>query len=311
MKKRKLILDCDPGHDDAIAIMLAGNHPDLELLGLTIEAGNQTLEKTGRNALNVCQYLGIDVPVALGASRPLVRDLQIAEDIHGESGLDGFDFPEPQKTFEARHAVNFIIDTLLKSEERVTLVTTGPMTNVALAMRLEPRILEKIEEVVLMGGSYGYGNVSPAAEFNILVDPEAAHIVFTSGLKVSMMGLDVTRKVLALPKVVERMEKIDNKASRLFADLMRAFNENQRKVFGLQGGPLHDPVTIAYLLEPDLLTMQHVHCEIDLSHGISHGRTNCDVFDYLKRKRNAYVAVDIDAARFWDFIERGLRRYNG
>ncbi len=310
MKKRKILLDCDPGHDDAIAIMLAGRHPGLELMGITVEAGNQTLEKTGRNALNVVQYLDLDVEVALGSSRPLVRELQIAEDIHGESGLDGFEFPDLERDFSDKHAVTFLIDILRQSEEKITIVTTGPMTNVALAMRLEPKIIENIEEVVLMGGSYGYGNVSPAAEFNILVDPEAAHIVFTSGLKVSMMGLDVTRKVLALPSVVKRMEAIGNKASRMFADLMNAFNENQRKVYGFEGGPLHDPVTIAYLVAPDMLTMKHVHCDIDLSHGVSYGRTNCDVFDYLKQEKNAYVATDIDAERFWELIEQGLKRYD-
>ncbi len=307
--KKKVILDCDPGHDDAVAIMLVAGAPSIELLGLTISAGNQILEKTGRNALNVVQYLDIDVPVCLGAPRPLVRELQIADDIHGESGLDGFDFPPLKWTFDERSAVEFITQTLLGEEEPVTIVTSGPMTNIALALRLRPEIASRIERIVLMGGAYGYGNVSPAAEFNIRVDPEAAHIVFTSGIPLYMMGLDVTRQVLVREEIIKRMERIDNKASRLFADLMRAFNVTQREIFSLPGGPLHDPVTIAYLIDEDLFTMRHVHCSIDLSHGESYGRTNCDMFDYLAKPRNTHVAMDIDAEGFFDLIERTLGRY--
>jgi len=309
MPKRNLILDCDPGHDDAIAIMLAGNHPDINLLGITVSTGNQTLLKTGHNALNLANYLNIDVPIALGSDRPLVRPLQIASDIHGETGLDGFDFPKHTKTYHQSHAVEFIKNTLLESEEKVTIVTTGPMTNLALAIRMNPKIIEYIEEVVIMGGAYGYGNVSPAAEFNILVDPEAAHIVFSSPLKVTMIGLDITRQVMVLPDIVRRMETLDTKASDLFVKLMDVFNENQREVFGLPGGPLHDPVTIAYLIDPTLLKTKHVHCAIDLSQGISHGRTNCDMFDYLKQKKNTYVANAIDVDKFWTIVEDGLKRY--
>ncbi len=310
MKTRKIILDCDPGHDDAIAILLAGINPDIELLGITVVAGNQTLEKTGRNALNLCQYLDLDVPVCLGASRPLIKDAQICSEIHGETGLDGFDFLDLKKHYDQRSAVEFMVQTLLESEERITVVTTGPMTNLALAIRLEPKILEKIEEVVLMGGAYTNGNVSPAAEFNIYVDPEAAHIVFTSGLKVKMFGLDVTRKVLVLPEIVARMAKINNKASELFSKLMKVYNENQYRTFGLEGGPLHDPVTIAYLLRPELLDLVHVNVEIDISHGSSYGRTNCDIFDYMHKTPNAYVAVDVDVAGFWKLIEENIRLYD-
>jgi ribosylpyrimidine nucleosidase len=310
MPKRKLILDCDPGHDDAVAIMLAGNHPDIDLLGITVSTVNQTLEKTGKNALNITNYLGIDVPVALGSDRPIVRPLQIASDIHGETGLDGFDFPVHTKTYHDLHAVEFIKDILLASKNPVTIVTTGPMTNLALAILMHPSIMERIEEVVLMGGAYGYGNVSPAAEFNILVDPEAANIVFTSPLKVTMIGLDITRQVMVLPDIVRRMEKLDTKASDLFVKLMDVFNENQRKVFGLPGGPLHDPVTIAYLIDPALLKTKHVNCAIDLSQGISHGRTNCDMFDYLKLKRNTHVANAIDVDKFWSIVEDGLSATN-
>ncbi len=309
MKKRKLMLDCDPGHDDAIAIMLAGLDPAIDLVGLTVSAGNQTLEKTGKNALNLVQYLNLDVPVALGSPTPLVRKQQIAADIHGESGLDGFAFPPLSITHEKRHAVTFIIETLKESKEKITMVTTGPMTNLALALKLDPIIVENIEEIVFMGGAIGYGNVSPAAEFNVLVDPEAAHIVVSAGIKTTMVGLDVTRKVKVLPEIITRMEKLNTKASKLFVDLMQVFNENQKKVFGMPGGPLHDPVTIAHLLDETLLTLKHVRLDIDLSHGNSYGRTNCDMFDYLGKKRNAHVATNIDVERFWDIIETSLKRY--
>lgn len=308
-EKRKIILDCDPGHDDAVAIMLVGKNPMFDLLGITVESGNQTLAKTGRNALNLCQYLKIDVPVCLGASNPIIKDVEVCDAIHGESGLDGFDFPDLEIGYDPRHAVNFIIETILKSDEKVTMVTTGPMTNLALAMRLEPNILKNIEEVVLMGGSYNNGNVTPAAEFNIYCDPEAAHIVFNSGLKVTMIGLDVTRKVLVLPEIVERMAKIDNDCSRLFTKLMIVFNENQKRVFGFDGAPLHDPVTIAYLIDPTLLEIDYVHCEIDISHGSSYGRTNCDIFGYLNLSKNTYIAKDIDVKKFWDIIEESLKMY--
>ena len=167
MNKRKIILDCDPGHDDAIAIMLAAKHSKLELLGITVVSGNQTLEKTGINTLNICQYLNIDVPVCLGASEPLIKDVEVCSEIHGETGLDGFDFPELSISFDKRLAAQFIIDTLTSTEDKVTIVTTGPMTNLALALKLNPKIKKKIQEVVSMGGSYQNGNVTPAAEFNI------------------------------------------------------------------------------------------------------------------------------------------------
>ncbi|MFW5838676.1 MAG: nucleoside hydrolase [Bacillota bacterium] len=309
MIKKQIILDCDPGHDDAVAIMLAGNHPNINLLGITVESGNQTLEKTGKNALYLCEYLSLDVPVYLGSDRPLIRDVEVCEAIHGTSGLDGVSFPPLKRRFEEKHAVDYIIDTLRTSKEKITIVTTGPMTNLALAIRLAPDILTQVEAVILMGGSIGSGNVSPAAEFNILSDPEAAHIVFTSGLKVVMIGLDVTRQVLVTQDIVHRMDKLNTKASDLFVKLMNVFNENQRKVFGFDGGPLHDPVTIAYLIEPKILELAHVHCDIDISHGTSYGRTNCDLFGYLCLPKNTFVAKAINKKQFWDLIETSLKSY--
>jgi ribosylpyrimidine nucleosidase len=310
MEQRKIILDCDPGHDDAIAIMLAAKNPAIDLLGITVVAGNQTLDKTLINALNVCQFLDLDVPVYKGCGQPMIRDKQvIAPEIHGESGLDGPKFDALTKKAEQQHAVNYIVDTLLASDGDITMVTTGPTTNLAMAMRLCPDILPKIRDIVLMGGCYQLGNMTPAAEFNILADGDAAHVVFTSGRKLTMVGLDVTRKVLCLPSVVERMGKINNNAAKLFVDLMTFFNKTQKEVFGWDGGPLHDPVTIAYLLDPTVLTTKTCFTQIDIRSEQSYGRTNCDLFNMLKRPPNSAVAVDIDVAKFWNIIEAGIRAY--
>lgn len=312
METQKIIYDCDPGHDDAVALMLAASGGPLELLGVTVVAGNQTLENTARNACHVLQWLGREkIPVFAGCGRPMVREQVTAGDIHGKTGLDGPVFPPLRKAVETEHAVSFLIRTLLGSGGDITVVTSGPMTNLAMALRLEPGIAEKIRRIVLMGGSYTNGNVTPAAEFNILADPEAAHICFTAGRPVTMIGLDVTRKVLCYPETVERMAKVGNDASRLFVDLMRHFCKTQKEVFGWEGGPLHDPVTIASLLDPELVTTKPMNVRIDLGHGDSYGRTNCDYFGYLGLPAAADVAVDIDVPRFWDMIEAGLRCYGG
>lgn len=311
MERRKIILDCDPGHDDAIAIMLAAKSPAIDLLGITVVAGNQTLDKTLVNTLNVCQFLDLDVPVYKGCGQPMIRDKQvIAPEIHGESGLDGPQFAALAKAPEKQHAVLYIVDTLLASEGDITVVTTGPTTNLAMAMRLFPEILPKIREIVVMGGSYQLGNLTPAAEFNILADGDAAHVVFTSGCKITMAGLDVTRKVLCLPSVVERMGKIQNNASKLFVDLMTYFNMTQKQVFGWDGGPLHDPVTIAFLIDPTILTTKACFTQIDIRSEQSYGRTNCDLFNIFKRPPNSAVAIDIDVAKFWDIIEEGIKAYS-
>ena len=310
MEKIKLILDCDPGHDDAVAILLAGKNPAIDLLGITVVAGNQTLEKTVRNALNVTQWLGIDVPVYGGCGRPMVREKVIAGDIHGESGLDGPVFPPLTKRSEALHAVDFMIRTLMASDGDITVVTTGPMTNLAMALRMEPRIADKIRRIVLMGGSYQNGNVTPAAEFNIFADAEAAHVCFTCGRPITMVGLDVTRKALCYPEIVARMDKVGNRASQLFCDLMAHFCRTQKEIFGWAGGPLHDPITVAWLIDPTVLTLKPMNTCIELRSESSYGRTNCDYFGYLQLPATADVAVDIDVDKFWDIVEQGLRHYD-
>lgn len=310
MDRIKIILDCDPGHDDAVAITLAARSPKIELLGITVVAGNQTLENTQRNALNVVQTLGVDVPVYAGCGQPMIREKMTAGDIHGATGLDGPVFEPLTRELEPEHAVNYIIRTLMASDGDITMVTTGPMTNLGMAIRMEPKIVDKIKQIVLMGGAYANGNVTPAAEFNIIADADAAHVCFSCGRPIVMVGLDVTRQALCYPDIVERMDKVGNHASKLFVDLMGHFCKAQKEVFGWEGGPLHDPITIAYLIDPSVLETKFVNCRIDIRGTDSYGRTNCDLFGYNGLEPNVHVAVGIDVEKFWNMIEDGLRLYS-
>lgn len=306
-KKWKVILDCDVGHDDAIALMLGAAHPDIELLGIVAVAGNQVLEKTLKNTLHVVQHLNLNIPVYAGMNRPMVRDQIVASEVHGESGLDGPVFEELAIKPEKEHGVSFIIRTLMEATEKITLVPVGPMTDIGMALRLEPRIKEKIREIVLMGGAYGLGNYTPAAEFNFLADPEAAHIIFTSGVPVAMMGLDLTNQALADRKVIERMENIGNKAGRLFGDIMRFTFESQR-IFGLHAGPVHDVTAMAYTVRPDLFDMKPAYVEICLDKGNCYGRSVVDFSSIYGKAPNALVGTGLKLPEFWDFLEENLKR---
>lgn len=291
--------------------MMAGIHPDFDVLGITTVKGNQTIEKT-TNALNVCQWLGLDIPVYEGMTEPMVIPGPPTEErVHGQSGLDGPKFPKLTKQKESKSAVQYLIDTLLAANDHeITLIPTGPLTNIAMAMRLEPRIISKIKEIVLMGGSYENGNVTPAAEFNIYADAEAAYVVFNSGIHITMMGLDVTRKALCYPSVVDRMEKINNKASKLFVDMMRFFIKAQHDTYGWEGAPLHDPCTVAYLIDPTIFKVRECHTDIEIRSEQSYGRTNCDIFNLNNQPKNTSVAMDIDTNKFWDTVESCLRMYD-
>lgn len=309
MKKIKMILDCDTGHDDAIALMLAAKHPDIDLLGVTVVAGNQTLDKTLPNTLNVCQRLGIDVPVYGGMSLPMVRDQFTAGAIHGESGLDGPVFAPLALKAQPEHAVNFIIRTLLNSDGDITLVPVGPLTNIAIAMRMSPDIIPKIKKIVLMGGAYGLGNSTAAAEFNIFADPEAAHVVFSSGVPIVMMGLDLTNQTICTMDIIERMEKLGNDAGKLFGEIMRFTFETQR-INGLAAGPVHDVTCVAYLAAPEIFTVEPAYVEIDISHGPCYGRTVCDFLKRTEKKQNCLVGITLELEKFWDMVESVLKLYN-
>lgn len=308
MERTKIILDCDPGHDDAIAMLLAGKHPAIELLGITTVAGNATLDHTTENALRVAQALDLDVPVFAGMPRPLVREQEVADDIHGKSGLDGPVFPPLDRRAEEKNAVLWIIETLMASDGDITLVPTGPLTNIAVAMRMEPRILPKIRRIVLMGGAYGLGNVTPAAEFNIYADPEAASVVFRSGVPLTMMGLDLTNQTICTPDIIERMERIGNRAGKLFGDIMR-FTLKTQRLNGLEAGPVHDVTCVAYLIAPGIFTMKDMYTEIEINHGPCYGRTVCDYVGRYHRAPNASVGITLDLPRFWDLVAEAVAQY--
>jgi ribosylpyrimidine nucleosidase len=308
-KKVKVILDCDVGHDDAIALMLAAGNPDIDLLGICSVAGNQTLPKVLRNTLNVVQHLGLDIPVYAGMDRPMVREQIVAADIHGETGLDGPVFGELKIKEQPEHAVNYIINTLMNSEEKITLVPVGPLSDIGMAMRLQPKIIDKIERIVLMGGAYALGNESPSAEFNILVDPEAAHVVFSSGVPIVMMGLDLTNQALADMSIIERMEKLGNKAGKLFGDMMRFTFQTQRK-YGLEAGPVHDVTAMAYVTRPDIFETKPAYVEVCLDKGICYGRTVCDFHGVTKKQPNALVGMGLNLEEFWKFVEENIKNLN-
>lgn len=311
MEQVKIILDCDPGHDDAVAIMMAAIHPAIDLLGITTVAGNQVLRKTAANALKVCRYLELDVDVYAGMDRPLVREQVIAEDIHGESGLDGPIFPPLDRSVHKLHAVDYIAETLQRSAGDIVLVATGPLTNLAIAFRRNPAVVTKVQRIVLMGGAYQLGNVTPAAEFNIFADAEAAHVVFTSNIPITMMGLDLTRQALCYPNIIERMERFHNRGSRLFGDLMRFFCKTQKAVFGWDGAPLHDPTCIAYLIDPGCIEVTPMHTEIEIRSEQCYGRTLCDFFNTQGNNdtTSTRVATTLDKARFWQIVEDCIALY--
>lgn len=305
---RPIILDCDPGHDDAVAIMLALGSPAIELLGITTVAGNQTLDKTTRNAQSVLAVCGREeVPVHAGSPRPLVRPVRVHEGIHGISGLDGVDLPEPGRPVAGSHGVQFIIDTVLAAQPgTVTLVAVGPLTNLALAARLEPRIVPRVREVVVMGGGYHKGNQTPVAEFNIWVDPEAARIVFDEAWPLTMVGLDLTHQALATPEVEARVGAIGSPLGGFFLGLMDFFRRSNRRVQGWEDPPVHDPCTIAYLIDPTIVETTRVPLTVELHGEHTAGMTVADFRRPATEDCRHQVATRLDHARFWDLVVEAI-----
>jgi pyrimidine-specific ribonucleoside hydrolase len=297
-----ILLDCDPGHDDAIALLLALASPELELLGVTTVAGNQTLEKTTANALRVLEFAGRgDVPVAAGADRPLARELFVAAYVHGESGLDGPSLPEPQGEPVAEHAVDFLAERIAASERPVTLVPVGPLTNIALLLERRPEAAANVERIVLMGGAIAEGNVTPAAEFNVYVDPEAAWRVFRSGLLVTMIGLDVTHEALMTDAHAERL-RAAGPCGRLVAELYDFFTEYHRRTYGTEGAPIHDAVAVAQVLRPGIVETLHRHVDVDCESQLCRGRTVVDLWHRTGNEPNTDVGVGIDADAFLELL---------
>lgn len=299
-----IILDCDPGHDDAIALILALASLELELKAVTTSAGNQTPDKTLRNALRILTLLQrSDIPVAGGAVKPLMRELIIADNVHGESGLDGPDLPEPNFAPQTCNAVELIAQTLRASQQPVTVVATGPLTNIALLLTSHPELHAKISRIVIMGGAAMLGNWTPAAEFNIYVDPEAAEIVFQSGLPIVMAGLDVTHRAQIMSEDIERFRHLGNPVADVVADLLDFFMEyHKQEKWGFQGAPLHDPCTIAWLIKPDIFTCVDRWVGVETQGKYTQGMTVVDYYSLTANQPNTTVMMDVDRQAFVDLL---------
>jgi inosine-uridine nucleoside N-ribohydrolase len=297
-----ILLDCDPGHDDAIALLLALASDEVDLLGVSTVAGNQTLEKTTANAIRVLELAGRgEIPVAAGADRPLVREPHVAAYVHGETGLDGPELPPPQASPSEQHAVDFLAERLAGT----TLVATGPLTNIALLLARHPEA--RPERIVLMGGAIAEGNVTPAAEFNIWADPEAAARVFSSGLDVTMVGLDVTHKALVTAPHAERLRQA-GRVGRVVAELLDFYGRFHSEVYGFDGSPIHDAVAVAHVFDPTLLQVERLNVRIDSESELCRGRTVVDVWRRTGLEPTADVAVGIDAERFVELLLQRLAR---
>lgn len=302
-------MDCDPGHDDAISIIIgASKRSELNILGITTVAGNVEVDKNTRNALQVCEMINLDAPVVEGAVRPLVRESEVAPEIHGETGLDGPVLPAPVKKKLQGHAVDFIIEEVKKSTEKVTLVPTGPLTNIALALIKDPSIKDNIDEIVLMGGGT-FGNWTPAAEFNIYVDAEAAKVVYESGVPVTMFGLDVTHQVIADEAVISRVAQIDNDIAGFVKELLIFFAETYKNHFGFSGGPIHDACTTMYLIDPEMFTFEDVNVTIETKGEATYGMTVVDLLKTTGKAENVKFATGVDEETFWKIFLDVLASY--
>ena len=312
MAPRSLIIDTDPGQDDAVAIMLAlANTDTLDLLGITTVAGNVGLPLTTANALKLLELAGRrDVPVYAGASAPLMVALETAEYVHGETGLNGWDFPEPTIRPQPEFGPDWIVETVMsRPEKTVTLCPLGPLTNVALALAREPRLGERLERIVLMGGAQiEGGNVTPAAEFNIYVDPHAAARVFACGADIVVMSLDVTHQAMIRGKWLEKMKTLGGRTAEAFVGLLSFYERYDEEKYGTDGGPLHDPTTVAYLLRPEIFTGKLVNVEIETTPGLCFGQTVVDRWGVTGRRKNATWITGIDPDGFFDLLLDAFRR---
>ncbi|MBD2846851.1 nucleoside hydrolase [Paenibacillus sp. IB182496] len=308
--RRKIILDCDPGHDDAVAILLAAGHPSLEMLGITTVAGNADADKTARNALQVCEVAGLPetLPVCAGASGPLVRPRLPASKVHGSSGMDGPVLAQPRRALAPEHAVDFIIRMLRESAGDVTLVPVGPLTNIALALRKAPDIAARIEEIVVMGGAY-FGNKTPAAEFNLYNDPEAARIVFESGAKLTMVGLELTHQAVATPAFLAEVAALEGAVPRFVSELYAFVTQTYKAVYGMDGAPVHDACCVAYCIDPELFTTRHLNVVIETRGEYTAGMTVIDRGGVTGRPPNVDVAERLRQERFWPLLLETFARY--
>ncbi len=313
MEKLPIIIDCDPGQDDAITLLLAMSAPEvLDILGITTVAGNVPLDLTTRNARLMCDIAGRDdVRVFAGCVKPLQRELVTAENVHGKTGIDGIEIVDPRTPLEETHAVDFITETLEAAESAsVTLVLMGPLTNIATAIKKNPAVISKVAEVVMMGGAMREsGNISPCAEFNIFVDPHAADIVFQSGLPITVMGLDVTHQVLSTPERRDRLRAIDNEVSRAAAAMLDFYNRFDSAKYGTSGAPLHDPCTVAYLLQPELFAGKRCNLTVETNSELTMGHTAVDFWHVTDRPKNVNWVHSVNADGFYDLLFDSLGRF--
>ncbi|MGI6507374.1 MAG: nucleoside hydrolase [Saccharofermentanales bacterium] len=308
MKKIPVILDGDPGHDDAIAWVLANSRPELDILAVTTVGGNQTLAKTTYNAGRILSLIGLNVPLAAGRSKPLLADLIVAPGVHGVTGLDGPDLPEPARDIVEEEAVDLMARLLEKSDVPIVLVPTGPLTNIASLLLLRPDLKEKIDHIYMMGGGITKGNWTAAAEFNILVDPEAADIVFRSGVPVTMAGLDVTEQALVRPEDIERINSVGNDVARIVAGWLEFFYQFHQPL-GYEGAPVHDAVAIVAMVRPELLKMREMYVEVELCGDYTRGATVGDCYGLLGQKPNATCIMDIDREAFIELLIESVASY--
>ncbi|ADG89289.1 nucleoside hydrolase [Thermobispora bispora] len=307
-----VILDCDPGHDDALAIMLAAADPAIDLKAITTVAGNQTLEKTSLNARRVCTLAGITgVPVAAGCDRPLAGALETAADVHGESGLDGPELGPPTVPLAGEHAVDLMHRILRESPEPVTIIAVGPLTNVATLLRRHPEDASRIRELVVMGGSIERGNHTPYAEFNVYVDPEAAAEVLASGLPVTLHGLNVTHQALVTPDVVDRFRGLGTRLGEVCAELMTFFGGTYRRLWGFEAPPLHDPVAVAYVIDRSVVECVRAPVRVELEGAYTRGATVVDLHRRMGWEPNADVGITLDRDRFWELMIAAVERLGG
>ena len=309
---QKIIIDCDPGQDDAVALLLAFASPEeLELLGITTVGGNVPLELTHRNARMMCDIAGHQhVPVYAGCDKPMRRPLQTAEAIHGDTGINGIDVFEPETPLQEEHAVDYLIRTLLAAEAPITLVPTGPLTNIATAIQREPQVLPKIEQIVLMGGAMREGgNRTPSAEFNILVDPDAADIVMRCGRPITQMGLDATHQVLSTEPRVARIAALGNPVATATAGMLSFFDRFDTKKYKSKGAPLHDPCTVAWLLRPQLFTGKECNVAVETESELTLGHTAVDFWHVTDRPVNVIWIYEVDDDGFYDLLIERLARY--
>ena len=306
MPPKRIIIDTDPGVDDAMTFLLALASPEIQLEALTTTQGNVTLEKATRNALSILELLGAShIPVASGSMYPLVQPLRASAYVHGESGIGNSQLPEPKTQPVAQHAVDYLIERVLAEPGEISIFPIGPLTNIAMAIRKEPRFAKAVKELVIMGGAIlEYGNTTPQAEFNIYVDPHAAHIVFHSGIPITLIPLDVTHKCMLLQPHVDRLMKIPSPISRFIRDAIEVYLKYSFEL-GYAGSALHDPLTLATIIAPEFLTLKEYYVDVDISGGVSMGKTFADIINVTKKPANMKVAMQV---RGEDFIELFLQR---